>query len=462
MIVRATFGATRIQTNRSRLQRPPADRRYALKAMASGGQGGSERTVPRIVICGGGIIGAATAHYLAEKGFAEAVTVVERHEPACAASGKAGGFLALDWNDDSPVGPMARLSYRLHEQLATQLGAERVGYRAVHTLQVIGVEKPPAGGSSTRLRGSEKLPDWVDGHVVGMSEMGDPTDTAQVHPHKLTTALLESAVTRGSRLLQGRVEGLQLEEMAGRDDTGVEAGKAGACRVTGVIVDGVVIPADVAVIAMGPWSGVAKEWLRTSAGSGNDGIGASGEAADCSASRSLLPGLTITGQKYHSVVLRPHKPVTNHMLFTGFKYASGRLVEPEVYPRPDGTVYVCGEPQTLPVPPSAAEVHVEEQLGNNIRIVAGSLASCLAQAPVETLQACYLPCAPDGLPVIGPVPQCQGAFLATGHTCWGILNAPATGLVLAEMIAEGRSSSCDVTALSPSRFAGGRQGNARP
>ncbi|GLI67399.1 hypothetical protein VaNZ11_011585 [Volvox africanus] len=459
MIVRAAFGTTRIQTDGPRLKRPPADRRYASKAMASGVQGGNERTVPRIVICGGGIIGAATAHYLAEKGFAEAITVVERHEPACAASGKAGGFLSLGWNDDSPVGPLARLSYRLHEQLATQLGAERVGYRAVYTLQVVGVEKPPAGGSSTRLRGSTKLPDWVDGHVVGMSEMGDPTDTAQVHPHKLTTALLESAVKRGSRLLQGVVEGLQLEETAGGDDTGVEAGK-GACRVTGVVVDGVVIPADVAVIAMGPWSGVAKEWLRTGTGSVRGGVGAIGKSApkagaECSATRSLLPGLTISGQKYHSVVLRPHKSVTNHMLFTGFKYASGRVVEPEVYPRPDGTVYVCGEPQTLPVPPSAAEVQVEEQLGENIRTVAGSLASCLAQAPVETLQACYLPCAPDGLPVIGPVPQCQGAFLATGHTCWGILNAPATGLVLAEMIAEGRASSCDVTAFSPSRFAGG-------
>ncbi len=44
----------------------------------------------RVVICGGGIMGAATAYYLAEKGLAEAVTVVERVEPACAASGGAG------------------------------------------------------------------------------------------------------------------------------------------------------------------------------------------------------------------------------------------------------------------------------------------------------------------------------------------------------------------------------------
>lgn len=61
----------------------------------------------RVVICGGGIIGAATAYYLATQ-HGVAATVVEREELAAAASGKAGGFLALDWNDSSPVGQVAR------------------------------------------------------------------------------------------------------------------------------------------------------------------------------------------------------------------------------------------------------------------------------------------------------------------------------------------------------------------
>lgn len=60
----------------------------------------------RVVICGGGIIGAATAYYLSQQGVG--ATVVEREALAAAASGKAGGFLALDWNDSSPVGPLAR------------------------------------------------------------------------------------------------------------------------------------------------------------------------------------------------------------------------------------------------------------------------------------------------------------------------------------------------------------------
>lgn len=55
----------------------------------------------RVVICGGGIIGSCISFYLSERGVAS--TIVEREEVACAASGKAGGFLALDWNDRSSV-----------------------------------------------------------------------------------------------------------------------------------------------------------------------------------------------------------------------------------------------------------------------------------------------------------------------------------------------------------------------
>lgn len=51
-------------------------------------------------------------------------------------SGKAGGFLALDWNDGTPVGPLARHSYALHAQLADTFGRDNIGYREVDTIQV--------------------------------------------------------------------------------------------------------------------------------------------------------------------------------------------------------------------------------------------------------------------------------------------------------------------------------------
>ncbi len=77
----------------------------------------------RVLICGGGVIGAAIAYFLSRRGVE--VTVVERTGLACAASGKSGGFLALDWCDGSPLGPLARRSFALHAELAVGLGGVR-------------------------------------------------------------------------------------------------------------------------------------------------------------------------------------------------------------------------------------------------------------------------------------------------------------------------------------------------
>ena len=54
-----------------------------------------------VLICGGGVIGASIAYFLSCRGAK--VTVIERTGLACAASGKSGGFLALDWCDGSPL-----------------------------------------------------------------------------------------------------------------------------------------------------------------------------------------------------------------------------------------------------------------------------------------------------------------------------------------------------------------------
>src|SRR5215813_7499171 len=73
----------------------------------------------RVVICGGGVIGACTAYFPSRRGIE--VIVVERAEVAAAASGKAGGFLALDWCAGSPLDALARRSFHLHAELAREL-----------------------------------------------------------------------------------------------------------------------------------------------------------------------------------------------------------------------------------------------------------------------------------------------------------------------------------------------------
>ena len=64
------------------------------------------------------------------------------------------------------------------------------------------------------------------------------------------------------------------------------------------------------------------------------------------------------------------------------------------------------------------------------------------------------PCPPDALPILGRVPGVEGAYMACGHNCWGILWAPVTGKIVSELVAsEGeRSAGVDIDAFSPGRF----------
>ena len=77
------------------------------------------------------------------------------------------------------------------------------------------------------------------------------------------------------------------------------------------------------------------------------------------------------------------------------------------------------------------------------------MSSTLAAAPITRRQACYRPVTDDGLPLIGRVPGMLGAYVATGHGPWGMLNAPATGLALAELIVDGRARSVDLSPFDP-------------
>src|SRR2546425_8116219 len=82
---------------------------------------------------------------------------------------------------------------------------------------------------------------------------------------------------------------------------------------------------------------------------------------------------------------------------------------------------------------------------------AGRVSTRLAAARITRRQACYRPVTDDGLPLIGRVPGVKGAYVATGHGPWGMLNAPATGLALTELIADGAPKLLDLRAFDPAR-----------
>jgi len=353
----------------------------------------------RVAICGGGVIGATAAYFLARRG-AE-VVVIERTGIACAASGKSGGFLALDWCDGSALEALARRSFALHAELADELGGDAWGYRRMTTFGGhAAAQGPGRGGGPVR---------WLSDDVSVTRRLGTPETTAQVHPGAFTAAMMRAAQDAGAALRIGRASELVLD----------------GGRVAGVEVEGETVPVDAVAIAMGPWSILASRWLP-------------------------LPA--VYGLKGHSVVFETGASVPAEAVFLEYEEGRGESHAPELFPRADGTTYVCAISSDSPLPVDPAEVEPDDGAIARLEAMCARISPALAQARVLARQACHRPVTQDGLPLIGPVAGLDGAYVATGHSVWGILNAPATGEALAELILDGATRGMDLSPFDPARL----------
>ena len=114
-------------------------------------------------------------------------------------------------------------------------------------------------------------------------------------------------------------------------------------------------------------------------------------------------------------------------------------------------MYVCGQGNNDVLPDDPKDIVPNIEACKTLRKTISELSSSLKNAPLLKEQACYLPWSPDTKPIISPIQNYEGAFIATGHGCWGILNGPATGLAMAHLIL-GKTIDVDISPFSMTRF----------
>lgn len=376
---------------------------------------------PRVVVAGGGVVGTSVAYFLAKE-HGIGCTIVDRKGVAAAASGRAGGFLARDWNDGSPTEALTHRSFDLHARLGDELARwgptdyRRLTCSAVAVNEGIALSAP----KNAKLKNVE----WADNGVLGAREMGGEATIAQVHPRKLCEAFVAGARDlAGAEVVDGVARGLALA--ADGSVRGLE------------LADGSTVAADIVVLCLGPWSHALGR-------PATEALGLRGAEAETGWGLDGLP--PVTGTKYHAVLLQAPRVLDQAVFFQG-------LGDPEVYPRGDGEVYVTGFPDAAAVVTDLpGETDVRDDVCDRLVAAMNVVSSDLRHAPENRRQACHLPTAPDGLPMIGPVPGKRGAFIATGHGCWGILLGPATGEALANLIASGDAKTLDLRNFDPARF----------
>ena len=143
-------------------------------------------------------------------------------------------------------------------------------------------------------------------------------------------------------------------------------------------------------------------------------------------------------------------------------YFPSRCVENtvEVYPRPDGTIYLCGIGRSDYIPASQLKTgaFLEQCEAKPDRAEAArksfqEMASTYKKSgELDRIQACMRPCPPDAMPYMGRVPGFEGAYCNFGHNCWGIAWSPACGKVMAELVLNGETKSVNLSPFDPARF----------
>jgi glycine/D-amino acid oxidase-like deaminating enzyme len=401
---------------------------------------------------------------------------VEAAKIANGASSKAGGLLA-SW---ASPGNIAALSFDLHYQLATEHnGAELWGYRRVRCGQLTAVGQPPmenrrpdpnaeaeaealSQSNSTIQLGkwwrrermnASVLPDDLDwfraDSAQSYEEFADTSSTAQVHPLQFTATIAKLAEQAGARIIMGTVEHINCSD---GDGASGDPTPLAAChdwsqkKVVSITytdkttTEKHTIPAATVVLAAGPWTPM------------------------------LLPKLRMSPLRAHSISIKLKRPLSAYCLFTEItfrdssrpvtrgalsKSSSAKTVSPEIYSRPNNEVYICSQGDlSVPLPPPTEVVAVSAQSCQEIIDAAASVSDELGNGQVTGRRACYLPTIEAGVsrdPLVGYT-GLEGLLLATGHSCWGILNAPATGKVISELIFDGVVSCTQAGNLDPRKF----------
>lgn len=349
-------------------------------------------TNQRVVVVGAGVVGCASAYYLAKAGCR--VTVVERGELCGEASWASAGMISQAIPANDPLGRFHALGSQMFPELAAEIS------------ELTGVDASYRRNGGFRLCADEALWPEMEARYRSLQRAGVSCDLLSTAEVIERDPILSAETVRGGIFFpeDGIVDPRQYTRVLA-----LAAAKLGATfqfgqpvmgflregdRVIGVQTPDEEIYADATVIATGAWSEQIGERLGIS-----------------------LPMQPSRGQ---IVKLQATPPMLNHTLHCWDFYITAR---------PDGTMLLGSTVEFVGfekrVTPGGVGLLLEQAL---------TVAPGLRDAPLVDQWAGFRPYPEREMPYIGSVPGAEGVFVAAGHFRTGISPSPITGKLVAEAV----------------------------
>jgi D-amino-acid dehydrogenase len=372
------------------------------------------------IVVGGGIVGTSTAYHLVRAGVD--TLLVDRRDDGRATTAGAGIVSPATSGHGYPdawfaFGAAAASYYERLDARLREAVDDETGYAPCDllTVAVDEDELAPFEAKLDDVRERQRRlgtpaegtlePLTPDEATAAHPALGDVrrafryTDAARLDGEAFTDALRRAATAHGLHLERADAETIRIEDGA----------------VTGVVTDAATHEATNVVVAGGAWSAAFGAQLGVE-----------------------IPVEPRRGQLVH---LDAGTATADWPIVTAFH-------DHYLVPWGDGRV-VAGATREAGsgLDPRRTAAGVRDVLDEALRV-----APDLGDATLVETRVGLRPISADRLPVLGPVPDVDGAYLATGHGATGLTLGPYSGKVVAEAV-RGASPSSDLTPFGVRRFA---------
>ncbi len=365
------------------------------------------------VIAGGGVVGCSLAYQLARRGLR--VVLLEREELGSQSTGKCAGGVRQQFSSETNV-RLQQLAVRqlrcFHEETGGYADFRQVGYLFLLT-------RPEQVAD---FRGLLRM--W---RRLGLEEARwvDAAEACELAPVLAVDDVLGGTFCPSDGIAS---------------PADVTAGYAAAARRHGAV-----LREHVSVTGIYVREGRV-EAVRTSAGDVSTPI-----VFDCAGAWSAEVG-RMAG------VDVPVRPFRRHIFVTGTFLELPRATPMTIdfatslyfHPEGDGVLIGMSDREE----PSTFDTDVNWDFVERMVQAAARRAPALERAGFRTAWAGLYESTPDHQAILGPVAEVEGFWCACGFSGHGFMQAPAVGLVLAQLLMEGRSE-VDVSGFSHDRFARG-------
>jgi sarcosine oxidase subunit beta len=368
-----------------------------------------------VVVIGAGIVGCSVAYHLAARGCSDVIVLEKGATEVTGSSARSAAGVrhqfANETNIRLSIYSIERLK-RFHEEVGGYSGLKQIGYLLLVSDEETwreyraNVALQNSLGVASRALSIDEIHALIPAaDLDGVLGATFCAEDGHCDPHGVATGYLAAAMSRGAEL---------------RRATPATGFRMKCGRIIAVDTPGGVIRCETVVNAAGPWAGR---------------VGA-------------LAGLDVPVQPYRRCIYMT-EPVDQPPFPFTIDANSG------FYVRPEGEKLLIGV--TNEAEPSSENLAVDWEWMETVLERGSARFPFLAQTGIirRNCWAGLYENTPDHNPILGRHPRLGNYVDASGFSGHGVMHSPATGMLIAEEILDGRAHTINIDALRISRFLAG-------